>query len=198
MNRNHTRYEKEEGMKGTQIIPALIGIITLGLVACQDTREGTMESPAREVTSAVAVLYPTLGNDTEGVIRFEKMDGIVRIYGDITGLTPGEHGFHIHEYGDCSAGDATSAGGHYAPRGMPHGAPADSLRHIGDLGNIEADANGTATINFSDSIIRLNGKHAIVGHALVVHGGSDDLESQPSGDAGSRVACGVIGVAPTE
>ncbi|MBD3345889.1 MAG: superoxide dismutase family protein [Chitinivibrionales bacterium] len=151
-----------------------------------------------EVMSAVAVLHPTEGNDVRSTVQFEKINNAIRVQGEVTGLEPGKHGFHVHEYGDCSADDATSAGGHYAPRGMPHGAPTDSLRHVGDLGNIEANQQGMATFEFIDSVIALNGEYSIIGRALVVHVNPDDLESQPTGNAGPRVACGVIGIAETK
>ena len=112
--------------------------------------------------------------------------------GEINGLTPGKHGFHIHEKGDCSAADASSAGGHFNPTGMPHGGRRGSQRHLGDLGNITADKSGIARFAFTDGWITLAGVNSIIGHAVVVHAQADDLKSQPSGNAGARVACGVI------
>ena len=113
----------------------------------------------------------------------------------ITGLTPGTHGFHVHEFGDCSAADFTSAGGHFNPMTQPHGAPTASMRHVGDLGNIEANADGVATLDLSDSQVALSGMHGVVGRAVIVHAKADDLKTQPTGDAGGRLGCGVIGVA---
>ncbi|MFP4071997.1 MAG: superoxide dismutase family protein, partial [Desulfovibrionales bacterium] len=110
------------------------------------------------------------------------------------GLTPGKHGFHIHEYGDCSASDATSAGGHYNPTDMPHAGPDAAKRHVGDLGNVTADDSGRVSENFLDPVISLNGPHSLVGLSVVVHEGADDFTSQPSGDAGPRVGCGVVGI----
>jgi Cu-Zn family superoxide dismutase len=101
----------------------------------------------------------------------------------------------VHELGDCTAPDGTSAGGHFNPEGMPHGAPADAQRHVGDLGNLTADDSGMAHYERTDDVIALSGDHSIVGRGIIVHAGADDLTSQPTGAAGARVACGVIGIA---
>lgn len=149
-------------------------------------------------TNAVAVVHPTDGNDVTGTVTFEQSDDGIRVQATLEGLEEGDHGFHIHQYGDCTADDGTSAGGHYNPTEEQHGAPEDDERHVGDMGNITADENGNATIDYVDSKIELNGKNSILGRGVVIHGGQDDLSSQPSGDAGPRVGCGVIGVANTE
>lgn len=143
---------------------------------------------------AMATLEPTEGHQARGTVTFTPVDGGVRVNADVTGLAEGPHGIHVHETGDCSAPDASSAGGHFAPEGSPHGAPDDpaSERHTGDLGNLEANPEGNATYERLDSILSLEGPNSIVGKAVIVHGGADDLTSQPSGDAGPRVACGVI------
>jgi Cu-Zn family superoxide dismutase len=152
-----------------------------------------MDPPA--VAKGVAVLSPTKGSNVSGVVTFTKVDGGVMIIADMTGLTPGKHGFHIHEFGDCSAADATSAGGHFNPHNMEHGAPDALMRHAGDFGNLEADESGKAHYERMDTIISLKGAHSIIGHGVIVHEKADDLKSQPTGNAGARVACGVIGVA---
>jgi Cu-Zn family superoxide dismutase len=143
--------------------------------------------------SAVAVLKPTQGSNVKGTVRFNETPPKVHIVADLTGLTPGKHGFHIHEKGDCSAPDASSAGGHFNPDHTMHGAPDAAEHHDGDLGNIVADANGKAhydqTVNFLE--IAVDPK-TIDGKAVIVHAGEDDLHSQPAGNAGPRVACGVI------
>ena len=97
--------------------------------------------------------------------------------------------------GDCSAADGTSTGGHFNPENKNHGGPTDAERHVGDMGNIEAAADGTAHLELSDSLLAFSGKHSIIGRAIIVHAGEDDLTSQPTGAAGARVACGVIGIA---
>jgi len=152
---------------------------------------GRDEAPRK----AVCVLHPTEGNKVRGVIHFVEKDGIVEITGEVMGLAPGKHGFHVHEWGDCACTDATCAGSHFNPTGAPHGGPASAQRHVGDLGNIEPDASGKAVVNIQDRVIALQGAHSIVGRALLVHADPDDLTSQPTGNAGARLACGVIGIA---
>ncbi|RJQ87920.1 MAG: superoxide dismutase family protein [Desulfobacteraceae bacterium] len=144
-------------------------------------------------SSAVAVLHPTQGNKAAGAVRFIKTQDGVKIMADLQGLPPGKHGFHIHEFGDCSAADATSAGGHFNPTNHPHAAPTVQKRHVGDLGNIEAKADGSAHMETTDKMIQLEGQNGVMGRAVVVHAGEDDLKTQPTGDSGARVACGVIG-----
>ncbi len=146
-----------------------------------------------QTSNATAVLHPTAGNTVTGSVTFNQSVDGVRVLADLSGLTPGEHGFHIHQWGDCSASDGKSAGGHYNPFNKPHGGPADENRHVGDLGNIEAQSDGNAHFEMTDNIISLAGPNSIVGRAVIVHAGRDDLKSQPTGNAGGRVACGVIG-----
>ena len=141
---------------------------------------------------AVAKLNPTKGNKTAGIVTFTKTKRGVRVVATIHGLTPGEHGFHIHEKGDCSAPDATSAGAHFNPSGMPHGGPNSLRRHSGDFGNITANDVGTARADFVDPYLTFQGPSSIIGRAVIVHAQADDLVTQPAGNAGARVACGVI------
>jgi len=146
------------------------------------------------VTSVKAVLAPTEGNAVSGVVSFTQMANGIKIVADVSGLTPGEHGFHVHEWGDCSAPDAMSAGSHFNPSDEPHGAPDALHHHAGDFGNLIADAAGKAHYEWIAHNISLSGMHSIVGRGMIVHAKRDDLHSQPVGDAGARVACGVIGV----
>lgn len=150
---------------------------------------------AATATRAVAVLAPTAGNTGQGIVTFEVVDGGVRITARLEGLAAGSHGFHIHEFGDCSAPDGTSAGGHFNPTGEPHGAPDAAERHIGDLGNLEADTQGMATYDRIDRMLSLTGPQGVIGRGVIVHAAPDDLTSQPTGAAGPRLACGVIGIA---
>lgn len=166
----------------------------VAVVAVHAGRADSMAEPAK-VTKAVAVLAPASGSSVAGTVTFTKVDGGVKIVADVTGLIPGEHGFHIHEFGDCSAPDATSAGGHFNPHKMAHGAPDASPRHAGDFGNLVADESGKAHYERVDSVIALDGTDSILGHAVIVHEKVDDLKSQPTGNAGGRIACGVIGLA---
>jgi len=148
------------------------------------------------VPIAVAELAPTQGNSASGTVTFVERSGKVIVDGRFKGLTPGLHGIHIHEKGDCSASDAMSAGGHYNPTGEAHGAPDSAKHHGGDFGNLTADANGDATLSVTLDTTRVGiGKLAantIAGKALVIHADQDDLASQPAGNSGKRVACGVV------
>ncbi len=150
-----------------------------------------------EITKAIAVIYPTEGNAAKGVVRFTQDGDRLNIVADVEGLTPNsKHGFHIHEYGDFSSPDAKSAGGHYNPEGKTHGGPLDSERHAGDLGNLEANADGRAHYELTVDNISVNGlKNPILGRGVVVHGNEDDLVSQPTGNAGPRIGFGIIGAA---
>jgi Cu-Zn family superoxide dismutase len=150
---------------------------------------------AQEVKKAIAVLHPASGSQVMGTVTFTKTDAGVQVVADITGLTPGQHGFHIHEFGDCSAPDATSAGGHFNPSKNPHAGHDDAKRHEGDLGNIEADSSGKAHLELTDKMMTMSGEMSIIGRGVIVHEKVDDLKTQPTGNAGGRVACGVIGVA---
>jgi Cu-Zn family superoxide dismutase len=165
----------------------LLGLFALGLGLCL--------ANAQEPTKAIAVLHPTAGNNVTGLVTFTKSGDEVKVVADVAGLTPGKHGFHIHEFGDCSSSDGSSAGGHFNPTHKQHGAPDASDRHAGDLGNIEADASGKAHLEWSDKVMKLSGADSIVGRAVIVHEKVDDLKTQPTGNAGGRLACGVIGVA---
>lgn len=176
------------------ILPVLLVLlVSAGIFPeLKQARAAGMETAAP--VKAVAVLHPTEGSSVRGVIYFTRTEGKVAVTGDVNGLTPGLHGFHVHELGDCSAPDGTSAGGHFNPENKKHGAPAELERHVGDLGNLEADANGRAFYNWQDPLLVLSGPNSIIGRAVIVHAGADDLTSQPTGAAGGRAACGVIGI----
>lgn len=150
--------------------------------------------PVRPPTdTAVAVIHPTEGNEVRGTVTFTAEPDGMRLAVSLTGLTPGEHGFHIHQRGDCSAADGTSAGGHYDPFDNPHGAPDSEMRHVGDLGNLTADAAGAVTAELLDPLVALNGAESVIGRAVIVHARADDFTTQPTGAAGARQGCGVIG-----
>jgi Cu-Zn family superoxide dismutase len=150
---------------------------------------------AQEPTKAIAVLHPTKGSNVEGTVTFSKSGDEMKIVADVTGLTPGKHGFHIHQYGDCSAPDGTSAGGHFNPTNNPHAGHDAAQRHEGDLGNLEADASGKAHLDLTDNMMTMSGEKSIIGRGVIVHDKADDLKSQPVGNAGGRLACGVVGIA---
>ena len=173
-----------------------VGMLCLALCGCNSGND-SMQSPNEQAGTnpsmkAFANLEPTQGNNVKGTVTFTQEPNGVRVVAEITGLTPGKHGFHIHEKGDCSAPDGTSAGGHFNPTNMPHGSPDSEQHHVGDLGNITADATGTATMNQVFGFLELTGTNSIVGRGVIVHSGEDDFTTQPTGNAGSRVACGVI------
>lgn len=178
------------------VISATIAIIFM--ISCSEVEqeETEMEYQTQSVNQAVAVLHATEGNDAEGTVVFTQTDEGVRVEANISGLdSDTAHGFHIHQYGDCRSDDGTSAGGHFNPEEMEHGGPDDEMRHIGDLGNLQSDEDGNASADFVDPKLQLSGMTSIMGLGVIVHAGEDDLESQPTGDAGSRLACGVVGVA---
>jgi Cu-Zn family superoxide dismutase len=148
---------------------------------------------------AHAELEPSSGSSVTGTAEFSAAeDGSVMIVARVEGLEPGtSHGVHIHEVGDCSAPDASSAGAHFAPEESPHGAPREDVdnRHAGDLGNLTANQQGVASKELQDAVLSLDGAYSVVGRAIVVHEGEDDLSTQPSGESGDPVACGVIRLA---
>ncbi|RUS83892.1 hypothetical protein EGW08_008373 [Elysia chlorotica] len=154
------------------------------------------------MVKAVCVLSPGSQTTVSGTLTFTQEDSAkkTKVSGQVTGLTPGEHGFHIHEFGDYTNG-CMSAGSHFNPFGKSHGGPDSAERHAGDLGNITAGDDGVANVDISDAQIPLIGSNSIIGRSLVVHEKKDDLgqggdeESKKTGNAGPRLACGVIGIA---
>lgn len=144
--------------------------------------------------SATAQLQATKGNTTTGTVRFVQAGDVVKVTGEISGLKPGaEHGFHVHDKGDCSSGDGMSTGGHFNPGGKGHGHHGHGEHHTGDLPSLRADANGVARFSFESRSIRIGStENDIVGRGLIVHRDPDDYKTQPTGNAGPRLACAVI------
>jgi len=143
--------------------------------------------------SAVADLAATKGNNTTGTVSFTPKGGKVLVQAKVSGLPPGSHGFHLHEKGDCSSGDGMSTGGHFNPHGKPHAHPSTPDRHAGDLPMLEADAYGNATLVAELDVIAVGGGAAdVIGKGLIVHKDPDDFRTQPTGNAGARIACGVV------
>jgi superoxide dismutase, Cu-Zn family len=169
---------------------AVVVISTMGVSA--QGPEMKMEGASK----AIAVLIPTKsGTGVSGTITFTKTEKGTKVSAEITGLAPGKHGFHIHEFGDASSPDGKAAGGHFNPKGAAHGDPSKTApRHLGDLGNIEADSSGKATYDKVDPDLPLSGPMSIIGHGVVIHEKADDF-GQPVGNAGGRVAVAVIGIA---
>jgi len=151
------------------------------------------EAPAEQ--SARATLKPTQGNTASGELALTAVSDGVHLTGQLTGLRPAsEHAIHVHEKGDCSAPDASSAGGHFNPNAKPHGNPEGSEHHAGDMFNIKADDQGNATVDTRapSATLRDGAATDVLGKSVVLHAKADDYKTQPSGDSGDRIACGVI------
>jgi len=149
--------------------------------------------------AAAALIQPTRAGSAEGYVAFTETADGVRVRVRLRGLEPNaRRGFHVHENGSCADGEdgtpAGAAGGHFNPLDDPHGGRVDPVgeRHVGDFGNIESDADGHVDTTFEDRLIRLSGERSILGKAVIVHLDEDDLESQPTGDAGGRSGCGIV------
>jgi Cu-Zn family superoxide dismutase len=169
-------------------ISLLIGFAAIvPLAGCQFTDYGGGQK-------ASAALESRSGSSTKGTVNFVAQGHHILVTGNISGLRPNaEHGFHVHEKGDCSAPDATSAGGHFNPDGKPHGMPGSGSHHSGDMPNIKSDANGNAVYSARISGLAVDaGKNGIIGKSVVIHRDPDDYKSQPAGNSGPRIACGLI------
>ena len=142
--------------------------------------------------SASAELLARSGSMVSGTVSFSESDGRLRVEAKVAGLTPGEHGFHVHEAGDCSAPDASSAKGHFNPMSKAHGHHAGDEHHGGDMPNLIADAQGMATYKAELRGLTLSGPTGVVGRSVVIHADPDDYKSQPAGNSGKRIACAVI------
>jgi superoxide dismutase, Cu-Zn family len=144
--------------------------------------------------SAKAILEPTQGNTASGTATFTQKGNRVQVVADVRGLKPNqEHGFHVHDKGDCSSGDGMSTGGHFNPLSKPHAHPSSADRHAGDMLALKADASGNASASVEvDTITVAEGPTSVVGRGLIVHAQPDDYRTQPTGNAGARIACGVI------
>lgn len=172
-------------MKNVRISGVLCTLAAVTLAGCAAYASGP---------TATATLEPTRGSTTTGSVKFVQSGEVVKVSGEIRGLKAGaEHGFHIHEKGDCSSGDGMSAGGHFNPASKPHGHHGAGEHHTGDLPSLKADANGVATFSFESRTIRVGSTaDDIVGKGLIVHRDPDDYKTQPTGNAGPRLACAVI------
>ena len=178
----------------------IVSVLTLGLGCATGNNNRTSTdngnpSSGKARAKAVAVLSPAPNGKVKGQVTFlEETEG-VRVTANIEGLTPGKHGFHIHEKGDCSAADFSSAGGHFNPANSKHGSPTDPEHHVGDFGNLEANEQGVARFERVFSWLSFKGTNSILGKGVIVHEKADDF-GQPSGNAGGRLACGVIQMTP--
>lgn len=161
----------------------LFSIALLVLGACATTMRPT----------ATATLSPTSGSTASGTVTFTEMaDGSVQAKVHLTGVPPGVHGFHVHDKGDCGD-NGNAAGGHFNPAGTQHGAPDAPMHHAGDFGNVEADASGNVNVTKTLHGVTVSaGANSVVGHAVILHANADDMTTQPTGNAGARIACGVV------
>lgn len=177
-------------MKKYYLILAAFVLYIVSVSALTSYSEGNIEK-------AVAVIHPTAGNTASGMVWFIEQGDSVKVVADLEGLTPNAvQAIHIHQFGDETSGDGKSAGGHYNPEGYDHAGPETMMRHAGDLGNLTVDDMGKAHYDITVDNISINGdKNPILGRGVIIHKGTDDFTTQPTGNAGDRVGCGVIGVA---
>jgi len=175
-------------MKRISVLTGVSSLIAaMALTACAGPQTGAPVASAQ--------LAATKGNAASGMVNFTPLGNKVLVTAEVSGLKPNsEHGFHVHEKGDCSSGDGMSAGGHFNPGGVPHGHYGQAPRHAGDMPNLKADANGKAVYRFETELISVTPGAAnnVIGRAVVVHASPDDYASQPAGNAGARMACGVV------
>jgi superoxide dismutase, Cu-Zn family len=164
---------------------AVLTVSILMLTAC-----ASMMRPTASTT-----LMPTSGSTAQGTVRFVQLaDGAVEVNVNLTGVPPGVHGFHVHDKGDCGD-NGNAAGGHFNPNATTHGAPSVDPHHAGDFGNVTADRNGMVKTFFTTRSVTVEaGTSSAVGHAVILHANPDDLQTQPTGNAGGRIACGVVGM----
>jgi Cu-Zn family superoxide dismutase len=183
-------------MARVSVFASLVGAGILVACASSAPPQAGAGAPGSAASAiAAARLQPTAGNRASGTVWFAQEGDRLVVRGRVSGLTPNqEHGFHVHERGDCSSPDASSAGEHFNPTRKPHGAAhGDTEHHLGDLPSLKADANGSAVADFRlPGVLLGSGANDFMGKALVVHANPDDLRSQPAGNSGPRVACGVI------
>ena len=171
---------------------AAVGLIAAGCASTAGSASSTYAAPAG--AQATATLEPRSGSNVSGWATFtDRSTGGVAVVVHIENAPPGTHGLHVHEKGDCSAPDASSAGGHFNPGGDPHAGPTEMHRHAGDLGNITIEANGTGHMELVTDLLTVKpGPNSVVGKAVIFHEKADDMQTQPTGNAGGRLGCGVV------
>lgn len=174
-------------------------MIIIGLLLIPACNEVEIEvDPEQDVTKAIAVLHPLDNSGVSGIVYFEQTGLGLNIVADIDGLEQGNHGFHIHQYGDLRTEDGSALGGHYDPENKPHGGPTTDDQHAGDLGNIYAVGDTLAHFEGIQIGVSLTSVNPILGRSVVIHSAEDDMETQPSGNSGKRIAAGIIGIANIE
>ena len=183
--------------KTTTLRTAALLAVAAGLGACSNMKNAEVNprtvAIVKLTSAAGGTPQPNPQSPVQGVLEFSELRGITSVAGTVTGLKPNApHGFHVHEKGDCSTPDFSSAGGHFNPTGQPHGAHGSGLHHLGDMPQLMADASGTAKVSFNSQTLKLRGVNSIIGKSVIVHRDPDDVNHQPVGNAGPRLACGVI------
>jgi len=179
-------------MRFTSTLSLLAG---LGLAACATPTTPAAAGAGGAPQMAVATLSPAASGGAPGIVTFTAHGGAVDVHVVATGLVPGSmHGFHVHDTGNCASPDFMSAGGHFNPDKKPHG-PQDGPHHMGDMPGLMADASGRIDAHFTLAGVALDGPAGYVGHAVVLHAGADDYQTQPTGNSGGRISCGVIAAA---
>jgi Cu-Zn family superoxide dismutase len=184
-----------EGIKSMKNF-IITGLASLVFGACaqmpQKTETGDSSASVAPLR-AQAVLKVSPKTNLRGTVEFSEINGELTIRTEIEGLKPGAHGFHIHDKGDCSSGDFNSAGPHFNPGSMAHGSMDSEVRHAGDLGNLTADRKGNAKqVIVLKGLSLVDGAQGLIGRAVIIHNDPDDLKTQPTGNSGKRIACGVI------
>jgi Cu-Zn family superoxide dismutase len=165
--------------------------VVIGFAALTSACHGGLVNSTQ--VRAEAVLAATQGNQVAGLVTFTPAGDKIRVVAEVRGLTPGLHGFHIHDKGDCSAADGSSAGGHFNPAGQAHGNPDHAEHHAGDMPQLVAGADGVARLTaYLDGVTLSEGERGIFKRGVIVHAAPDDFKTQPTGNSGARQACGVI------
>lgn len=191
---------------GTRLLVGVVVIGALTAAGCAKSEEPMVQEsetagaaptepePSPTITSDIAAAQLTGPSGASGAVTFTQEAEGVHVVAQVQGLPPGPHGFHLHAVGTCEGPDFKTAGDHFNPTNAPHGAPAAPAHHAGDFGNIEVGADGTGNADFTTTMLTLGGGagNDAIGKAVIVHADKDDLTSQPSGNAGARVACGVV------
>lgn len=177
-----------------KILLLLLVLLIIGVASSALRQKKEKPAIKHNINKAICILSSTEGSVVTGKITFIKTKNRIRMIADVEGLTPGKHGIHIHEFGDCQAPDASGAGPHFNPEGMPHGGPTNPIRHVGDLGNLFAGPSGKAHLEYTNSKLSFKGENNIIGRSVIIHQNEDNFITQPDGNAGVGLACGIIGI----
>ncbi len=201
-------------MKSNTLTLTLAALALAGLVACEKKSTEVVETPAPAATEAAAPAAPAppistnpappgMGQSADatlqsqdpkvsGTVHFTSEANGVHVVADVKGVKPGQHGFHLHEKGDCSTPDYKSAGGHFNPSNASHACDPTNPRHAGDFGNITIDKDGNGHLDMTTTALSFDGPNSVLGKAVILHAGMDDCKTQPTGNSGDRLACGVV------